>query len=401
VLRIGKWLPEYGWEPVILTPDYTFSERIDNDNLVFVDKYFKKVYRSSGIKEKLLITIADKRKRNLLSKFLRWSYIYNLQPDKSILWFNRAVSAGLEIIEKEDIRAIWSTIGPAVTGLIGAELKRLTGVPLLIDYRDPWTLNPYRNYSKARLQKNIDLEKKMLEYADAVTATSDFIKEGIVKNNYFKADKTFVVTNGIEQELQWVDADYKELLLNENKFNITYTGAFYGDRQPFSFLEGLKLFIDEHPDWKNKIQFNIIGNLDPSKNILKYCRRIGLEPNLNEIGLVQYRNAMEYLKQSDLLLLVNGQNDESKIFIPGKLFDYLATIKPIMFVGEGQPAEIISEINSGETVQHEPCEIKNALCRLIINEHKYQYIELQYGKYLSKNISKNIVAIFDQICDSV
>ena len=365
ILRIGKWLPRYGWEPVILTPDYTFTERVDDDNLKFVGKYFRNVYRCSGTLEKTLVSIADKRKRNILARLIRWQLLYKLNPDMSILWMRKAVSEGLRIIEEQKIDAIWATIGPPTTGLIGAELKKKSNVPLLIDYRDPWTLNPYLKYTRERLQRNIELEQEMLSQADTVIATSESIKDTLVNNGYSDPGNTFVITNGFDEELQWIRNDVEETVLDKNKFHITYAGAFYGDRQPFSFIDGIKYLVEEYPQYKKIIKFNIVGNKDPSGKIKEYFQNAGLDGILSETGLVSYRSAMQYLKQSDLLLLVNGRNPESKIFIPGKLFDYMAVRKPILFIGEGEPAAIITETGIGLSVPHDPILIAKSLLKFI------------------------------------
>jgi glycosyltransferase involved in cell wall biosynthesis len=388
VLRFSKWLPQYGWEPVVLTPKYTLTQRVDNDNLYFVDKYVKRVYHSAGFFESMISHLADKKNRNPFARFVRGYFLNELTPDKSIIWKAGAVKKGLDIIWKEKIDVIWATLGPPTTGLIGAELKRRTNTPLLIDYRDPWTLNPYNKYSGKRLRANRIHEIEMLKEADAVITTSEPIKKIIVENGFFHESRTSVVTNGMDEELQWMNDNNNELLLDRSKFNITYAGAFYGDRQPYTFIDGLKSFISEHPDYIHKVRFNIIGNQDPSQRIQSYCRSAGLGGIVNESGLIPYRKSMQYLKQSDLLLLVNGTHSSSKVFIPGKLFDYLVTLKPILFVGEGQPSRIVSELAAGESVRHSQVEIANILKDMIINKPEYKYDKDKIMKYAAKEITK-------------
>jgi glycosyltransferase involved in cell wall biosynthesis len=397
ILRFGKWLPKYNWEPIILTPAYNLSERIDIDNVQFVKKYFEKVYRTSSSYEKIYSLIADKKNRNPLIRFIRHYILNKVFSDKSIIWERSAIDYGIKVIKKEKIDAIWATIGPFTTGMIGAELKRRMNVPLLIDYRDPWTLNPYRNYKNRRLRKYIKYEQGMLKVADAVITTSEFIKELLVINDYYDKHKINVITNGYDEELQWINDNSNDSLLDNNKFNITYAGSFYSDRQPYSFIEGLKLFIDEYPQYTYKIKFNIIGNLDYSRNIEKFCKEHNLNDILYERGLIPFRVAMQYLKQSDLLLLVNGVKQESKIFIPGKLFDYMVTKKPVLFIGEGQPREIVSKTRIGESANHDAVEIKNKLSKLILNYTDYQYSDSAIQSYKCENISKNITTVLNNI----
>jgi glycosyltransferase involved in cell wall biosynthesis len=393
ILRIGKWLPRYGWEPVILTPDYTLTQRIDMDNLKFVEKYFKKVYRVSGAYETMIKNIIDKKNRNILSRIIRRYFIKSMVSDISNLWRNNAIKRGREIIQKENISAIWSSLGPPITGIIGAELKKQTQIPLLIDYRDPWTLNPYRNYTGDNLENNIRNELDMLSVTDTVITTSNYIKELIENNKYYRSNNIHVITNGYDEELQWINKNNTNINLDDRKINITYTGSFYRDRQPYSFLDGLKLFLSEKPEYSNNISFNIIGNLDYPRNIYKYCESIGLCNILNEEGVVQYSVAMQHLQKSDVLLLVNGMNDDSKIFIPGKLFDYMVTKKPILFIGGGQPAEIITKHKLGLSVPHDPNLIKHAINEII----KWKADNNLPEEYNIKHISSKVSELLNRI----
>jgi glycosyltransferase involved in cell wall biosynthesis len=395
VLRFSKWLPQYGWEPVILTPHYTLTQRIDRDNLHFVEKYIKKVYRSSGFYEELISHIADKKNRNPFARFVRGYFLNRLTPDISIMWLSGAIKKGMDIIRNEKIDAIWATLGPPTAGLIGAELRRRTNAPLVIDYRDPWTLNPYRKYSEKQLSRNLSLEKSMLKEANAVITTSEAIRYITVENDYFDERRSFVVTNGMDEELQWMYDNTDQILLDSNKINITYVGSFYGDRQPYSFLEGLKLFIKEFPNYSNMISFNIIGNQDPENNIESYCRENGLLNIINQHGLVSYRKAMQYLRQSTILLLVNGINPQSDIFIPGKIFDYLVTSKPILFIGEGQPSNIIKDTSSGISVGHNPSDIANALHELIYKNRRTEVNKVKLQYYQAESVTKYLVKILN------
>jgi glycosyltransferase involved in cell wall biosynthesis len=398
ILRFGKWLPKYGWEPVVLTPDYTLSERIDTDNIKFVKKYFKRVYRVSSKLESTLVNIADKKNRSIVARFMRGYILRRFVPELSYLWKREAIKKGLEIIHNENIDAIWATIGPPVSGIIGAELERITSTPLLVDYRDPWTLNPYKNYKKKNLKNNIKLEKTMLESASAVITTSKYIKELTVNNNYYNEERTYVITNGCDDELQWMNEDISSSVLDKNKINITYAGTFYHDRQPYSFIDGLKLFLNENPEYNGLIRFNIIGNLDYNRNIYNYCRKFNLEGLLFEEGLLPYRIAMHYLKKSDILLLVNGSDLESRIFVPGKLFDYLITKKPILFIGNGQAGEILSKLRMGEQVAHNKEAIKNALKKMILN--KFDSARYLSNDYRAENIVQELCNIFESISSS-
>ena len=103
---------------------------------------------------------------------------------------------------------------------------------------------------------------------------------------------------------------------------------------------------------------------------------------------------MQYLQQSDILLLVNGTKEESKIFIPGKLFDYMAAKKPILFIGEGQPAEIVKYVNAGYVSSHDGEDIKKTISRMILqfkesNGYNNNTIEFR-SEYLTQLFSRTL-----------
>ena len=106
---------------------------------------------------------------------------------------------------------------------------------------------------------------------------------------------------------------------------------------------------------------------------------------------------MQYLMESDILLLINGEADYNNIFIPGKLFDYLAVRKPILFIGKGQPVDIINELNIGESARHNPKEIKEKLKAMIDSINNYKPNEDLLLKYHAKNVTKFLVDIFTEI----
>lgn len=390
VLRMGKWLPKYGWEPVILTSENPFTGRLDPENNIFADKYFDKVYRCDSKFNFILNRIADLRKRDLLALLIRGILLKNLIPDRSILWKRRAVKKGLEIIEKENIQAIWATVGPMTSGIVGSILRKKTNTPLFIDYRDPWTLQRLNSKHSFKFRVNQLMEFKMLTMADMVGVTSIPMKELFIENNYYNGDRISVITNSYDEELQNILINDEKTGLDTSKINITYTGSFYGSRQPFSFLEGLKELIFETPEIIDKVRVNFIGDNIYPENIIEFNESIGGRKIIQFIGTVSYKKAMRYILDSDILLLINGKSERNNIFIPGKLFDYLAANKPILFIGKGQPADIISELGIGRAVPHEPELIKNSLKELIKKRDGCRADEKIKVKYSSKEVTRKL-----------
>lgn len=397
ILRFGKWLPNYGWKPVILTPKYRYFSRIDYNNLRFRYEYFKKVYEVSSKIEYYISNILDSNKKSIFHKMFRRFAVSNIIPDQFIPWFISAVKEGVKITKEEKIDAIWATLNPWTDGLIGAYISKKTGVPLLIDYRDPWTLSKFHKHSFLKRKVNTVIEKRMLKYAKVICTTSKPMSRLFVDNNYFDKKSIFTITNSFDEELQYInntDSSFSDL--DKNKINITYIGTFYGDRQPFTFIKAIANLIKDEPVLRNKIQINFWGT-KKYKNIKKFCDDCNIFDMFSLKGFLSYKQSMEYIRESGILLLLNGEADYNNVFIPGKLFDYLAVKKPILFIGKGQPAEIIKEINIGESASHNPSDIKEKLKIIINNLEYYKPDNNNLQKYHSKYVTRKLADILNNI----
>ncbi|HPG38212.1 MAG TPA: glycosyltransferase [bacterium] len=400
VLRMGKWLPNYNWIPVILTTESGFFYRNDETNRNMSNKYFKHIYKVSSLLEKMIVKNGHLVKKNRFAKAIRFFLNNILIPDRYALWYNPAVKKGLEIIEKEKIDAIWATLNPYTSGLVGAALHRKTGVPLLIDYRDPWTLSEFHRQHFIKQKINTFFEKHMLKATSAISATSEPMRQLFIKSDYFPEESSFVLTNCYDEELQYVKNNNEIISLPNDKINITYTGTFYKDRQPFTFIEGIKELFFENPEYVNKIRINFVGNIN-NDEIISFCKKHDIISNCYFESVLPYTKAIKFLLESDILLLLNGVADFNEIFIPGKLFDYLAVKKPILFIGgNGAPAEIIKKCNIGECCTHDKTAIKNSLLKILERINKYDNYHTnnsELNKYNASATTLKLVNIFDSI----
>jgi glycosyltransferase involved in cell wall biosynthesis len=396
ILRFGRWLPKYGWLPIILTPKYSYYHRQDNENIVYVERYFSYVFRKSGWIEKSLSSHAKKTNRNILSLLIRKTFLNQLIPDKTITWLPSAVKYGENITDNMSIDVIWSSIGPATCGLIGSKLTKKTGIPLLLDYRDPWMLIDYHKMGLLKRKINNTLERHMISVASNVMVTSEPMRELFISHKFVEKSKIHVITNGYDEELQQIENNNESIDIDKSKINITHTGSFYGDRQPYSFIKAIKLLVNEYSEYRDKIKINFIGYTDLNDNIKKYCEDEGIGGMFNHEGIVAYKKAMKYLMESDILYLLNGESEINNIYIPAKIFDYIAVKKPILFIGKGQPVDIINKLRIGETTTHEPERIKISLLKLLNNINDYLIDNSTRLLYSSEYIAGQLANILDR-----
>lgn len=156
VIKFIKYLPALGWLPVILTIDdqeeYEPTRKVGSETLLSEIHPQVKIYRTKIGEPTLKYLEKEKqfgqRNRlaapimNFLGKARSWCYRNLLLPDRQVSWLPFALKSGRKIIKSEGIDVIFATCPPYSATLIGACLKKMTGKPLILDFRDDWIGNP-------------------------------------------------------------------------------------------------------------------------------------------------------------------------------------------------------------------------------------------------------------------
>lgn len=402
--KFAKYLPSFGWQPIILTvkdvdyfaKDYTLLEELSSDTKVIRTGSFDPLRLSY-----LLKSIMKKNKKSrgetytsLKAKILSWLFF----PDNKIGWIPFALSKGLKICKDEKIDLIFSTSPPPSLHLIGYFLKKLTGKVWLADFRDEWIGYQYQ-FLSTPLHRGIKkaLMKIITSNCDAIVTVSQEIGE-LIKENLSQFKFLEIIPNGFDQS----DFKVKNLQKTE-KFTITYLGTFSLDNDPQPFFKSLSSLLSSGKINSQKLKLVIVGlplGIDLDKLITKY----GLQKCVEYLGYLPHREAIKRLIESDLLLLTISGDPKSKSITPGKLFEYLATKKPILAIlPKGNPAaEIIKSAKAGEVI--EPIEIGQIENRILHFYQKYQKGEQEFNPDLKaispferKYLTSRLATLFDGV----
>jgi glycosyltransferase involved in cell wall biosynthesis len=354
-LKFAKYLPEFGWQPVILTvdPEYAsypqrdeslFAE-VDSNCLVYNTKSFElyNLYKwVSGKKEVPYGGFANESKEGLLqkaSKFLRGNF---LLPDPRKGWNKYALKKAAELIQEFNIDTVVTTSPPHSTQLIGLKLKQKFNIRWIADLRDPWTdIYYYNQFNHTALALKVDkgYERKVIENADRLVTVSEDVKRIFTeKSNLQIAAKTAVIPNGFDEE----DFRITEVQAETRKV-ITYTGTISEAYDVDAFLDAL---VQMDTSLKSNLLIRFVGKVPPS--VAQKFRNTGLEVEL--IGYVDHSKSIEYLFRSDLLLLVIPKVKNNQGILTGKFFEYLASQKPVLAIGpvDGDLARIMEETQCGK-----------------------------------------------------
>jgi glycosyltransferase involved in cell wall biosynthesis len=298
---------------------------------VFSKKNTEKI--SSGI-------IPNQKKQSFLQKILLWVRGNLFIPDARVLWVKPSVKYLSKYIQENGIETIITTGPPHSLHLIGLELKKQLKVKWIADFRDPWTTIGYHKalkLSASSEQKHKKLESEVMNSADFLLVTSPTTKKE------FEAITTkpiHVITNGYD-----VEKVSRQPL--DEKFTLAHIGSFLSERNPRVLWEALNELIQENADFKTHFELKLIGAI--SQEVLEAIAEFQLSNHVNNLGYVSHQEALEHQRKSQVLLLVEIDSEATKSIIPGKLFEYMVSERPILAIGpkDADFSILLKQTNTG------------------------------------------------------
>ena len=398
-LKFVKYLPNFNVEPIVYVPenpnypiiDETLLDEIPN-NITILRQPIKEPYKLAGFlskKESKRISkgiIHQPKRQSLVEKLLLYIRGNFFIPDARKNWVKPSVEYLSKYIQENNIETIITTGPPHSLHLIGMQLKQKLGVKWLADFRDPWTTIGYHNQlklSKKSATKHKQLEKEVLLNADEIITTS-FTTSKEFQNIVNK--HVITITNGYDDQK-------KSSVELDKKFTCSHIGSLLSQRNPEVLWKVFQELINENEDFKNNFQLNLIGVV--SEDVLNSIYKYQLKEYVNLIGYVSHQDAVNYQKQSQVLLLIEIDSEDTKCIIPGKLFEYMVSERPIIAIGplEADVEAIIKQTNTGNYFTYNDYE---SLKNLFLNHFKAfkdgnlhtQPIGLQ--KYHRKQLTKQL-----------
>ena len=402
ILGLTRYLPEFGWQPVILTaPLY---EKPDVDIRIIETPYrdalglWKRLLRVNPKEDirkqmKQRFGVAS-RKSSLLDFILtRFGEIINY-PDSERGWKNFAVKAGSELLQSENIDVVIS-IWPVTSHFIARELKNKYKIPWIADFPDLWSQN--HNYIYSPLRRLIDrrLELKTLSDADALVTVSEPWAEK--QRTLHKGKPVFAITHGFDPET--VNAPPAKLT---DTFTITYTGAIYARKHdPTKLFAALRDLLSDRVIDPNDIEVRFYGNV--ASWVEKEIREYGLSDIVRQYGHVPKDVALQKQRESQLLYITKWQDPQERGAYSGKIFEYLAARRPILAADGSHDVvtDLMNETRAGIDAQSVQ-DIKDALQKLY-QDYKlrgaiaYNGIESKMNKYSHREMARKFSEILDRL----
>lgn len=407
-LKFAKYLPQFGFKPIIYTPENPSYPLLDESLLKEVPENLEivrtKIWEPYQLAEKL--NKSNKKfkagqfdvgkNQSWKSKLSIWVRGNFFIPDARVFWVKPSVKFLEKYLQENSISAMVTSGPPHSMHLIGLELKKKNrDLKWIADFRDPWTEISY--YKHLKLTKSSDkkhrfLESEVFKNADLTLATSFTDAENFRKNGA----NAVCITNGFDES----DSENPVKAHHSENFILSYIGVLEQLRNPEILWKVLDDLVKKNKDFAEKFRLKFVGRVDDV--ILKNIENSALKNNSQNLGYLSHDKAVLEMSDSDLLLITNFPDAASKGIIPGKIFEYLATGKQILSFGpqDADVAKILSETNSGKHFNYQD---QQKLEAFILEKFegwksgKLQNNSQNIAQFSRKNLTEKLAEILNQI----
>jgi len=409
VVKFVKYLPQLGWEPLVLTVKNIRYPAYDSSLLEEIPKDTK-IFRSGSFDPLRVLYLIKKpfgrSKKNstgfeknsgLKSKFSKFILI----PDNKVGWFFFAVRKGLRIAKKNKIDLIFSTSPPPTAHLVGLFLKKWLKIPWVADFRDSWETSLEEKHPTVLhkwFQKTI--EKKLLDNVDSVVTVNEQIQT-FLQNRHPEVLSTAVITNGYDED------DFAGLKQDKAEyFTIGYLGTFNRINDPTPFLQALSELSQEIAEFKNKVKFVQVG-MSLDFNLSELVQQFGLERMVKLKGYLTHKQSLRELSSASTLLLITTDSAGSEVLTTGKIFEYFRLGKPILGIlpPAGAAASLIKETKAGVIVSPKNILgikqiLKDYFRKWAQGELKVELEEEKLKQFERRNLTAKLAGVFTRVIQS-
>jgi glycosyltransferase involved in cell wall biosynthesis len=426
ILKFAKYLPKYGWQPLILSvkeksyesylsTDQSLLSKVPPGIPVIRTTVIRWLTRILELKGRLKPPAAAESfhggappaslQHPMRSSNPGWyqrikdsvTDLFEI-PDEEMGWILPATVSGLATFRRHRYDAIFSTGRPWSAHVIGHLLKRLTGKPLVVDFRDPWMTNPFRlPYSWLKNTLEGALERKVIEGADLVIAnTRELQNEFIGRFPSGPVAKFAVIPNGFDPD-DYEESNESQPYEEQERFVITHTGFLYGRRDPLPFLKAVEKLTGRPGIDRGHWRVNLVGTVELPYNVSEFLAAHGLDDIVTLHEHVPFKESLVHMRRASVLLLLQPGTTTQ---VPSKLFEYIGMKKPILAISpkSGATSRIVSEEGLGEIADPDDVDdIVSALERLYLRcKHREPLgpgYETTYRKYNVQWLTEQLASL--------
>ena len=407
-VKFAKYLRDFGWEPVIYTPenpeypsvDHSFEKDIPADVEVIKTPIWEpyNIYRQLTGKKGQRINagfISENKKSGWKDKLSIWLRGNLLIPDPRRFWIRPSVKFLEKYLVENGIDTIITTGPPHSMHRIGLGLKeKFPTLRWIADFRDPWTnIDFYKDLNLTVWADAVHhrMEREVIQGADAVLVVSNGMAEEFLQ---MRPKSLKVITNGYDES----DVEQVEVKLDE-KFTISHIGTLNAARNPRTVWKALSQLCADNKAFETDLQIQLVGKVDFS--VLEDIRVLGLEANLTKIDYLPHADAIARQQSSQLLLLLINNTANAKGILTGKFFEYLASGRPILGVGpvDGDAAAVLKQTSAGVMVDFDDVEAAKLAIWKYYEQYRAGTLQVNASsveQFSRRNLTAELVQVLSQ-----
>lgn len=342
-LKFAKYLADYGWEPTVITAAGFDGHHIDYGLAADIPDTVR-VVRVPMLNEKIGATLASVAGGGRVGRKIGEAVSWRLQrrrrsPDLYALWKPTVLREAIKIFNERGFDAIYATGFPWTSLLIGRELSKATGRPLVADFRDLWAGENLFRSERPPHDEELALERAVVESATTVVTASVSIGRQLAAAHPAVDEEKFVtIHNGFDA----ADFDDDPPRPRAKRFRIVFTGVWKEGYNPSELYDSIDWIRRSRPQLLDDVEV-IAAGFAPGE-----ARRRGLTAYIDERGVVSHDEALSLMRAADILYL-SHVDPERQWVVPGKLYEYLASGAPVLALTHPgkETARIIEQVGGG------------------------------------------------------
>jgi glycosyltransferase involved in cell wall biosynthesis len=394
MLRFARYLPEFGWQPLVLTSDpndfdstsidYGLVDYLPEGIVVCRRRNLRPFEGTIDLIKRGVSRLRanpapchsaappdtragkDRRQGSLTKLAAPMRYFAGLLsvPDRQIGWFLPALRGALSLVRQHNPEVIFSTGPPFSSHLIATTLKRLTGLPLVLDFRDPWARLNWQgvgsNSTHLKIQRR--LEGWCVRRADRVILNTSKLYDEFMETYDESPPERFVtLSNGYDPELVQRVAELRSAttaVVSSGPLRLCHPGTVYGKRT----LKPLIAAVAELSKLGRHVVLNQVGAVDDAEQAIRYAEQLGVRESVVLHGLVSHAEVLRHMAAADIFVL---SQPGTSLQVPAKLFEMLPFGRPVLALAEpgGATAKIVDDYELGVVV---PAGHDNAIAQAVL-----------------------------------
>ena len=419
--KFARYLGKFGYDPLILSTQAFGGDPEDGilrawEPVGLYRRLFNSAARAAP--ESASRTRTPSSSARWIKALRRLMFI----PDGQVTWLPGAAWSALRALRRRRYELIYTSSPPASSHLLGRFLKQQTGLPWVADFRDAWLYDPldpalltmpYRRELERRLEASV------LAEADAVITATQTTMMDLQQRYPEHAHKLRVITNGFDptdgiplpeglvidagSRIGLEDIETQPKLLEKSEaresgpLRLVHTGSFaysHPQRTPLPLLSAWRRLMELEPIWSERLQLILVGELSPEE-------QVAASGVATLIGSVDRATALGFQQRADVLLLVDHVRPWPASNAPGKLFEYLATGKPLLALcGAGEVERTVTELQAGICVLPDDIDAIDEALRNLWQQHEQgtlPAVTASLQRYHRRQLTSELASCFDQV----